>query len=307
MHNHFLLLDKFRKYKATIQDLLASITTSLDVESLIMDPEAQRKSLVKISKAYPFIELMYSLDAQGVQRYDTIYSQNVTAAPQRYMGKGSDRSHRPYFLAAQSSSTRTVVTEPYLSSATHKLSLSSVQHIVTTSGEDRGYLVINFNLARLVSYLLGDERRGRLHPLFQGVYTIIGICLIGVSLWLLAGAFYTLKEGFSLDHSATNASFGIVVMLTLSLAVFDLGKTILEEEVLMSKDINHYRSSRRTIMRFMAAIIIAVSIEALLLMFKSVLSSNMQNVIYGVWMLLSAVGLLAGLGVYLKLSREEEK
>ena len=307
MHNHFLLLDKFRKYRSTIQDLLASITTSLDVEKLIADPEAQKTSLVKLSKAYPFIELMYSLDQAGVQLHDTIYSQNVTAAPDRYMGKGSDRSHRPYFVAAQSSTTHTVVTDPYLSSATYKLSLSSVHHVVTSEGGDQGYLVINFNLARLVSYLLGDERRGRLHPFFQGVYTIIGISLIGVSLWLLAGAFYTLKEGFSLDHSATNASFGVVVMLTLSLAVFDLGKTILEEEVLMSKDINHYRSSRRTIMRFMAAIIIAVSIEALLLMFKSVLSGNMQNVVFGVWMLLSAVGLLAGLGAYLKLSRGEEK
>ncbi|MEC8485234.1 MAG: hypothetical protein VXY99_15560, partial [Pseudomonadota bacterium] len=69
--------------------------------------------------------------------------------------------------------------------------------------------------------------------------------------------------------------------------------------------INHYQSSRRTIMRFMSAIIIAVTIEALLLMFKSVLSSNVQNIQFGVWMLLSGVGLLAGLGAYLRLSRAD--
>ena len=171
-------------------------------------------------------------------------------------------------------------------------------------GEDYGYLVINFNLARLVSYLLGDERRIKLHPVFQAVYGLIGAALICVALWLLGAAFYSLLGGFSLTHDATGTSFGVVVMLTLALAIFDLGKTILEEEVLMSKDINHYHSTRRTIMRFMSAIIIAVSIEALLLMFKSVLNGHTEQILNGVWMLLSGVGLLAGLGVYLKLSRD---
>jgi len=81
----------------------------------------------------------------------------------------------------------------------------------------------------------------------------------------------------------------------------------LEEEVLVSKDINHYNSTRRTIMRFMSAIIIAVSIEALLLMFKSVLNPANGQLMNGVWMLFSGVGLLAGLGVYLTLSRDSEQ
>jgi hypothetical protein len=35
------------------------------------------------------------------------------------------------------------------------------------------------------------------------------------------------------------------------------------------------------------------------------LSANVQNIQFGVWMLLSGVGLLAGLGAYLRLSRED--
>ncbi|MFT2111563.1 hypothetical protein [Marinomonas sp. 2405UD68-3] len=96
-------------------------------------------------------------------------------------------------------------------------------------------------------------------------------------------------------------------MITLGLAIFDFGKTILEEEVLVSIDINHYNSTRWTIMRFMSAIIIAVSIEALLLMLKSVLNPNIDQLMNGVWMLWSGVGLLAGLGLYLKLSRDTWK
>ena len=94
--------------------------------------------------------------------------------------------------------------------------------------------------------------------------------------------------------------------VTLGMSSFDLGKTILEEEVLVNKDIHHHDTTRRTISRFMAAIIIAVSIEALLLMFKSLLGGGDGGaaLINAVWMLLAAVAMLAGLGVYLRLSRE---
>ena len=303
MHNHFHLLDKYQKYESTIQALLTSIMTSLDRQALLRDVVKQREAIEQLSQAYPFIELIYSLDGHGVQLADTVTSPNVTGLKARTMGKGTDRSHRPYFEGALASATDTFVTSPYLSSATHKLAISVVHTVRTAEGD--GYLVLNFNLARLVSYLLGDEKRDKLHPYFQFIHGVIGVALIIVAIALLGSAFYSLFVGLAHDQDAASTSFGSVVMLTLALAVFDLGKTILEEEVLMSKDINHYHSTRRTIMRFISAIIIAVSIEALLLMFKSVLKSDPSQILNGVAMMLSGVGLLAGLGVYLKLSREE--
>ena len=303
--NHFRLLDKYRAYEEEIHNLLASILTSLEGELLLNNVAQQQTTIRHLAKAYPFVELVYCLDSKGVQQQDTVYSPTVSFRGKRSMGRGSDRSHRPYFLVAQQRQQKVVVTQPYLSSATHKLSLSSVQHFVDRDGVDLGYLVINFNLMQLVSYLLGDERRNRLHPFFQAIYGLIGGSLILVSLWLLVVAFLSLLDGFSFIEDTTASSFSVVVMITLGLAIFDLGKTILEEEVLVSKDINHYNSTRRTIMRFMSAIIIAVSIEALLLMFKSVLNPTAgQLLMNGVWMLWSGVGLLAGLGVYLKLSRD---
>ena len=99
--------------------------------------------------------------------------------------------------------------------------------------------------------------------------------------------------------------FGVIIFLTLGLAVFDLGKTTLEEEVLMHKDIFRHNSTRRTITRFIAAILIAVSIEALLLMFKSALGDG-ELLIQAVWMMLAAVGLLIGLGLYVFLGARAE-
>ena len=106
------------------------------------------------------------------------------------------------------------------------------------------------------------------------------------------------------DHiNAPIQIFGTVILVTLGLAIFDLGKTILEEEVFLHKDIHHEGSMRRTISRFMSAIVIAVSIESLLLMFKSLLGGA-DHLNSAVLMLFAAVAMLVGLGVYLKLTNE---
>jgi uncharacterized membrane protein YczE len=89
------------------------------------------------------------------------------------------------------------------------------------------------------------------------------------------------------------------------LAIFDLGKTTLEEEVLLYKDILRHSSTRRTITRFIAAIIIAVSIEALLMIFKSALGEG-EHIIQAVWVILAAAVLLLSLGVYVYLGSKAE-
>ena len=100
--------------------------------------------------------------------------------------------------------------------------------------------------------------------------------------------------------------FEIIIFITLSLAIFDLGKTILEEEVLMHKDVFRHSSTRRTITRFLAAILIAVSIEALLTMFKASLGS-IEHMTSAVYMMLSVVGLLLALGGYVYLGAKAER
>ncbi|MEF3193777.1 MAG: hypothetical protein K6346_06160 [Halothiobacillaceae bacterium] len=89
------------------------------------------------------------------------------------------------------------------------------------------------------------------------------------------------------------------------MAIFDLAKTTLEEEVLMHKDIFRHSSTRRTITRFLAAIIIAVSIEGLLLMFKSALGEA-DHLLEAAFVMLSAAILTVGLGLYVYLGAQAE-
>ncbi|OXY83770.1 MULTISPECIES: cache domain-containing protein [Oceanimonas] len=307
-HNHFRLLEQYQQYQSVIHSLMESIMTSLNGQSLLQSEQAQQQTIDYLSRPYPFVELLYSLDNNGIQMTESAYSPTVSERRRRSLGKGSDRSRRPYVQAAKQSSNAIVVTSPYLSNATHQLAISVIQHLVDEQGRDCGYLVINFNLRRLISYLNGDERRFRCHHYFQWIYTLIGGLLIVVAALLLYSALESLVSLFDDDSNIATGAFGIVILITLGMSIFDLGKTILEEEVLVNKDIHHHDSTRRTISRFMAAIIIAVSIEALLLMFKSLLDGGDggNQLINAVWMLMAAVAMLSGLGVYLKLSRDSQ-
>lgn len=303
-HSYLNLFSSYERDKVAISQMIASIVTSLDRIQLLTDSQAQKGEILHLSKAYPFIEMLYSLDADGIQIEDSAYGRQVTEPARRTLGKGSDRSNRPYFMAADANANGITVSDPYLSSATHRPAVSAVLRFNDDTGGTAGYLVLNLNLQKLLAYLNHDQMRYRFHPFFQAVYAVIGGLLLVVAGMLLWASFELLVNIFREPVSVATESFGVVILITLGLAIFDLGKTIIEEEVFVHKDIRHHGSTERTITRFMSAILIAVSIEALLLMFKSLLGESNQ-LTNAVFMMLSAVALLIGLGIYLKLTRNE--
>lgn len=302
--NYLYLLKKYDEYQAQIARLLESIVTSLSPNKMETASDQLKEVVKRLHDSYPFVELIYLLDDKGIQTTESAASPTVPDPKRREPGLGSDRSKRVYYMLARDNEATATVTQPYLSSATHQLAISAVQRF-TDNNNEVCYLVINFNLEKLITFLNGDSLRRMVHPFFQVVYGIIGGMLVLVSGLLLFSAGSSL---FEVVHEHTNTAtqaFHLVILVTLGLAIFDLGKTILEEEVLLHKDIHHTGSTRRTISRFMSAIVIAVSIESLLLMFKSLLG-DATHLNSAVWMLFAAVALLVGLGAYLKLTSEKK-
>ena len=306
--NYINLLEQYNQHEHTIHSLIESMMISLNSHAMLEDRKLQQQVINDLSNAYPFVELLYSLDAQGIQLMDSVYSPTVSHRQYRSLGKGSDRSKRPYMVLAKETSQQVVITSPYLSHATHQLSISGVQHLIGVHQQALGYLVININLERLIAYLNGDGMRSKFHPWFKAVYGLIGAMLIIVASMLLYSAGESLVDMLIHQKHLATSAFGSVIIITLAMSIFDLGKTILEEEVLVNKDIRNHDTTRRTISRFMAAIIIAVSIEALLLMFKSLLhyGTGQSDLMHAVLLLLSAVAMMSGLGVYLWLSNENK-
>lgn len=303
--SYISIIERYHEHRGAIYELMASILNSLGEEHVLENKSVQCKAMERLGEAYPFMELMFVLDDRGVQISDniTISSQN----PNAYSGRGRDCSQRPYYRLARES-TGVVVTAPFLSSTSRKLCIATATRWPSAENSAQGYMVLEIDLGAVVEFLMGDEARRRFQPLFKGVYSVIVVGLFVVVAALLYSA--ATEIGALLMAETENVDthlkpFSVIIFLTLALAVFDLGKTTLEEEVLMHKDVFRHSSTRRTITRFVAAILIAVSIEALLLMFKSALD-NSASLVPAVWMMIAAVGLLVGLGVYVYLGARAE-
>lgn len=303
--SYIALMERFQEHRATVRDLLGSIITGLSDARLLEDASFRRRALHDIRQHYPFVKLLYTLDTEGRQTSDNEVEERTGDEEQ---ARGRDRSHRPYFTAAREAGGP-AITDPYLSSADHHLCLSAATPVYTEEGQPAGYVVIDCDLAEMVAFLMGDGGRRRFQPLFKGIYGIIvgGLMAVVAALLVAAGMEVAamVRNGSEAGIDRHLRPFTAIIFLTLALAVFDLGKTILEEEVLMHKDIFRHSSTRRTITRFVAAILIAVSIEALLMMFKSALGDG-SGIMGAVWMMFTAVGLLVGLGIYVYLGARAE-
>ncbi|MGC8732634.1 MAG: PDC sensor domain-containing protein [Halothiobacillaceae bacterium] len=300
------VIERYHEYEKLIKELLASIITGIADESLMLDQEKQRQALISVRERYPFVQILYVLNDQGVQ----ISEFNVDVAGQvstrHDEGKGRDRRLRPYFQQVQAKQG-VIVTQPYLSSADSSLCLSTAMPMAMGAGQ-LGYLVLDIDLESLISFLMGDSQRRRFEPSFRAIYALIGASLLGVVGLLMVDAIKELVEAVihpvETEHDKLRP-FSIIVVITLAMAIFDLAKTTLEEEVFMHKDIYRHSATRRTITRFLAAIIIAVSIEGLLLMFKSAMGGG-SYLLEAAFVMLAAAVLTVGLGLYVWLGARAE-
>ncbi len=305
--SHINVIEKYEDHRSAIHHLLSSILSCFsDPKMFEQSQQELTEQLDSLCNYYPFVSLLYLLDAEGKQ-----LCMNV---PGRYFrhnsktGRGFDRSNRSYFQLAVNSDA-VVVTEPYLSSVRRELCLSASTKFNNKDGTIKGVIVLDIDLASTIGFLTGDSKRIHFEPYFKAVYSLIVIGLFSVALLLLylAGkeCWVVVQTLLTFDENKL-LPFGVVIYLTLALAIFDLGKTTLEEEVLLYKDILRHSSTRRTITRFIAAIIIAVSIEALLMIFKSALKDSGEHIIQAVWIILAAGFLLLCMAIYVYLGSRAE-
>lgn len=304
--SHINVIEKYEEHRPAIQHLLASILGCFANEKLFeLNQKELTETLHTLCSYYPFVSLLYLLDADGKQLCMNVLGVHFKKHP--VVGAGADRSKRPYFLAAQKTD-QPVVTEPYLSSVRSELCLSASTKVHNDDGTVKGHVVLDIDLSLTLSFLTGDSKRVYFEPYFKTIYSLIVIGLFTVALVLLYAAGIECAKVITVlahPHKHPEIPFGTVIYLTLALAIFDLGKTTLEEEVLLYKDILRHSSTRRTITRFIGAIIIAVSIEALLMVFKSALGGG-EHIIEAVWVIIAAAVLLCSLGVYVFLGSKAE-
>ncbi len=96
--------------------------------------------------------------------------------------------------------------------------------------------------------------------------------------------------------------FKATILLTLSLAIFDLAKTLIEEEILGRYKEHNISGPHKTMVKFLGSIIIALSIEALMLVFKFAITDP-QMLMYAMSIIGGVALLIVSLAVYIKFTK----
>lgn len=94
-------------------------------------------------------------------------------------------------------------------------------------------------------------------------------------------------------------------LIVIGMAVFDVSKFLLEEEVYKSDGIQSLAKGRGTLLKFLVIISIAASLEALVFIFDAG-KKDITMLIYPTFLLIAAVLLVISLGVYQKLTQAEK-
>jgi hypothetical protein len=180
----------------------------------------------------------------------------------------------------------------YISSSTGNMNTTYVKKI------DDGYLVIDFDIISVLEKLrlIRNSKIAKNINLF--VYGFMGFSLL---IFALALGFYSiiifLNTLLHLDMFNLEVIFKSIIALTLGLAIFDLAKTILEHEIFFRNIIRDEHDSNEILSKFLISIIIALSIESLMVVFKIALS-DYTGMIHAFYLILGVSLLIYTLGKY---------
>jgi len=137
------------------------------------------------------------------------------------------------------------------------------------------------------------------------IYLAIALVLMLLAVVLIAGATWTLVTRTVAGESSTFNIFHSVGLIIVSVAVFDVGKFLFEEEVLHDRELRSIREARRSLTKFMTIIIVALSLEALVLVFETK-QEQVTSLLYPSVLMGCAVLALVGLGVFQLLSSKAD-
>jgi hypothetical protein len=252
------------------------------------------QALKKIKKENTEIDALYILDKQGIQIIDAI-SNNADYRK----GKNSNKSLRASYYRAVKEK-KCIMTDPYPSSKTKEIVVTASYPVYDDKGKLRYVVCLDItlkNLLKVVHPTSIDSLFGRFNKI---AYALFCFALFMVAFLLFFKGLSSIATyGFNIEKLDIKEIFESTILITLSLAIFDLIKTIFEEEVLGKNPKTHIDDIHKTMIRFLGSIIIALSIEALMLVFKFAIIGP-EKILYAVFLLFGVTFLLFGLAYYLK-------
>ena len=142
--------------------------------------------------------------------------------------------------------------------------------------------------------------------LSRAAFGIASLVLMAMSLALVVYGIVdivgSVKTSWSDARDVILSAIGYVV---IAMAVFDVAKYFIEEEVIRGREMRSAAEARRSLTKFISTISIAVFIEGLVIVFR-VSKDSVEQMIFPTLLLLTAMLIVVGLGVFQRLSADVE-
>jgi len=230
-------------------------------------------------KNLPCLSDMYLMDASGKQITPTWRRSGHDATL-----KGTDRA---YFInRIQFNEKGNYVSSPYICANSGQPKVS-----VARKYEDGRIAVFDLDVVAVLGKMHLIESTRFISKLSVWVYGLLGGGLVLLAMFLGGyGLLGFVKALMSSGDETLQYVFKSIIGITLAIAIYDLSKTILEQEVFYRSLTLEEGNEYKTLTKFLTSIIIALSIESLMVVFK-VAINDIRNMHFAFY-LISGVGIL---------------
>lgn len=253
----------------------------------------EKDNFKKLYTVFPSLELVYVCDKDTlIQISPNIYRNKTSDVP-----KGRDRNY--LLKKMQFNNSNISISKPYISSATGKTCITVIKE-----EDDRVYF-LDFTLVSLLERLGLIEIHKEFNFVSKSFYFIAANVMMLLALFTIGYSVYEVtnslffKEGLSIE-----SIFKPVIALTLGLAIFDLAKTILEQEVVFKSYSKNSKIEYKVFTKFAITIIIALLIESLMVVFKIAIDDYSQ-MLSAVYLIFGVSFLIIALGIFIFLSKKQ--
>lgn len=141
----------------------------------------------------------------------------------------------------------------------------------------------------------------------QIIFTVASVILMLLALALSGYGIYDLVVSATVSLAeGGEALLRAIGYMVIAIAVFDVSKYLIEEEVVRGRELRAASEARRSLTKFISTIAIAVFLEGLVTVFR-VSKENVAEMLYPTLLLMVGVLIVLGLGAYQRLSASVEK
>ena len=243
---------------------------------------------------FPSLELIYVVNSDTkIQTSANIYKYRLDESE-----KDKDRSYLLDRLEIKENDF--AFAQPYQSSATSNVC------ITVSKKEGDSIVFMDFRLEMLLERLGLIEKDKFFSNVTKAFYLFAGyfmMFLSGAAIFYAGSDFFTnlVASKLSID-----TIFKPIIAATLGLAIFDLSKTILEQEVYFKSYVKDSKAEIKILTKFLVTILIALSIETLMVVFKIAIE-NYDKMVNALYLMIGTSAFIISLSVLIYMSKKSEK